>query len=77
MRVSALSEILVRDECATNLARQTDGTLVVWVENGKSSGDPDYANYEYRFSEDLLILQVRSTSQTDLLSIRGRRAGGC
>ena len=73
--VSPLSTALIKHEWAMNLVQDKDGTLVFWVENGKSSADQDYAIYEYRFSRDLHVLQVKSTSQTDFLYTRKAREG--
>lgn len=68
--VSPLSTALIRHEWVLNLTLDRDGTLVLWVENGANSADQNYANYEYRFSRELRVLQVKSTSQTDFLYTR-------
>jgi hypothetical protein len=73
--VSPLSAALDKYEQVHNLTQDRDGTLAFSVGNAVNSADPDFADYEYRFSRNLQILEVKSTDVTDRLYARKAREG--
>jgi hypothetical protein len=73
--VSPLSVALVKHETVTRLTQDRDGTLAFMTTNTSASADPNAAAYEYRFSSDFKILEVKSTSGTDQLFARKVKEG--
>jgi hypothetical protein len=73
--VSPLSAALGKYEGVHNLTQDRDGTLKISIGNTASSADPDFADYEYRFSRNLQILEVKSTDVTNRLYGRKVREG--
>lgn len=63
--VSPLSLTLSRHETVTRLVQSSTGTLAFDVVNSHDKDDEDKTTYEYRFSPDFRILEVRSTTWTD------------
>jgi hypothetical protein len=72
---SPLSAALGKKEWVQNLRQKREGTLQVWVANAEGPADPDFATYEYDFSKNLQVLQVKSTDVTDGLYARKAREG--
>jgi hypothetical protein len=73
--VSPLSVALVKHETVTRLTQDKDGTLAFMTTNTSALADPNAAAYEYRFSTDFRILEVKSTSGTDQLYGRKVKEG--
>ncbi|MGA9365499.1 MAG: hypothetical protein WBW16_14140 [Bacteroidota bacterium] len=73
--VSPMSATLAKHEGVHHLIQNRDGTLEFWIGNATTSADPDRADYEYRFSRNLQVLDVKSTDVTDRLYARKAREG--
>lgn len=73
--VSPLSLTVSRLETATRLVQSSTGILAFDVVNSHDKDDEDKTTYEYRFSHDFRILEVRSTTWTDQVYARKVKQG--
>lgn len=73
--ISPLSRALSRFEIVTSLIQEPNGTLTFYVVNSQGIDDPDQAMYEYRFSRDFKLTEVKSTTRTDQLYERKAKEG--
>jgi hypothetical protein len=72
---SPLAKALSQNSYASYASRNGNGTLSVWVASGRPVTDGKIDQYEYIFAPDMHLLQVKSTSMTDLLYLRKAKEG--